>query len=402
MRIGMMADIYKPHISGVTNCISLNKSRLEELGHEVFVFTFSGKDPNYKDDESNIIRSPGIPLFDTGYSFNLRYNLKSRKLLQTMDLVHVHHPFISGSLAILYCRRRGIPIVFTNHTRYDLYTQAYTTGVVEIISETAIEAYLPNFCRSIDLVIAPSPGMRDVLINMGVDVHIEVIPNGVNLKPFKNNKERKDRAAFGFKESDVLLIYVGRLGPEKNLQFLLRAFAGAAQAYDHIGLVLVGDGPERDNLQDRVRYMQLDKMVRFAGFVPYEQLPPYLAMADAFVTASVTEVHPLSVIEAMASGLPVLGINSPGIADTIVDGETGYLAKEEDLAVFTAKLVRLITEHEKRKKMGKLAQQAAEQYSIENTTQQLLDQYQRLIEAKKNSRQSWRNRIDRVFNFRNS
>lgn len=400
MRIGMMADIYKPHISGVTNYISLNKSRLEELGHEVYVFTFSGKDTNFKDDEINVIRSPGIPLFDTGYSFNLRYNVKSRKLLQTMDLVHVHHPFISGSLALLYCRRRGIPIVFTNHTRYDLYTQAYTTGVVEIISETAIEAYLPNFCRSIDLVIAPSPGMRDVLRNMGVDVHIEVIPNGVNLKPFKNNRERKNRAEFGFKDSDVVLIYVGRLGPEKNLQFLLRAVAGAAQAYDHIGLVLVGDGPERDNLQDRVRYMQLENLVKFTGFIPYEQLPPYFAMADAFVTASVTEVHPLSVIEAMASGLPVLGINSPGIADTIVDGETGYLAKEEDLAVFTAKLVRLITEHEKRKQMGERAQQAVEQYSIENTTKQLLSHYHRLVESKKNAKQNWRGRIDRLFNFR--
>ena len=399
MRIGMMADIYKPHISGVTNYISLNKARLEELGHEVFVFTFSGKDPNYKDNEINVIRSPGIPFFDTGYSFNLRYNLKSRKLLQAMDLVHVHHPFISGSLALLYCRRRGIPIVFTNHTRYDLYTQAYTTGVVEIISETAIEAYLPNFCRSIDLVIAPSPGMRDVLRTMGVDVHIEVIPNGVDLKPFKNNRERKNRAEFGFKDSDVVLIYVGRLGPEKNLQFLLRAVVGAAQAYDHLGLVLVGDGPERDNLQDRVKYMQLENLVKFTGFIPYEQLPPYFAMADAFVTASVTEVHPLSVIEAMASGLPVLGINSPGIGDTIVDGETGYLAKEEDLAVFTAKLVRLITEHEKRKQMGKQAQQAADQYSIENTTQQLLYHYHRLVESKKSGKQSWRGRIDRLLNF---
>ena len=346
MRIGMMADIYKPHISGVTNYISLSKARLEQLGHEVFVFTFTGKEPNYQDDEVNVIRSPGITLFDTGYSFNLRYNRRSRKLLQTMDIVHVHHPFISGSLALLYCRQRRIPIVFTNHTRYDLYTQAYTTGVVEIISETAIEAYMPNFCRSIDLVVAPSAGMRDVLIKMGVDAQIEVLPNGVNLEPFINNTEIKNRQEFGFNQEDVLLIYVGRLGPEKNLQFLLRAFAGAAQAYDHIGLLLVGDGPEKDNLQDRVQYMQLKEKVKFTGLVPYEHLPSYLAMVDGFVTASVTEVHPLSVIEAMASGLPVLGINSPGVGDTVIDGETGYLASEEDLAVFTAKLIRLITKHE--------------------------------------------------------
>lgn len=400
MRIGMMADIYKPHISGVTNYISLSKARLEELGHEVFVFTFTGKEPNYQDDEVNVIRSPGITLFDTGYSFNLRYNRKSRKLLQTMDIVHVHHPFISGSLALLYCRQRRIPIVFTNHTRYDLYTQAYTTGVVEIISETAIEAYMPNFCRSIDLVVAPSAGMRDVLIKMGVDAQIEVLPNGVNLEPFINNTEIKNRQEFGFNQEDVLLIYVGRLGPEKNLQFLLRAFAGAAQAYDHIGLLLVGDGPEKDNLQDRVQYMRLKEKVKFTGLVPYEHLPSYLAMVDGFVTASVTEVHPLSVIEAMASGLPVLGINSPGVGDTVIDGETGYLASEEDLAVFTAKLIRLITKHEQRIKMGKNAQQAADKYSIVHTTQKLLENYEHVIETRKNSKRGFRYQMSQILNQR--
>jgi 1,2-diacylglycerol 3-alpha-glucosyltransferase len=398
MRIGMMADLYKPHISGVTNYISLSKARLEELGHEVYVFTFAGKDPNYHEDEENVIRSPGITLFDTGYSFNLRYNRKSRKLLQTMDIVHVHHPFISGSLALFYCRQREIPIIFTNHTRYDLYTQAYTTGVVEVISETAIETYIPNFCRSIDLVIAPSAGMREVLIKMGVDVRIEVLPNGVHLEPFINNTEKIYRQEFGFSKDDILLIYVGRLGPEKNLQFLLRAFAGAAQAYDHIGLLLVGDGPEKDNLQDRVKYMQLKDKVKFTGLIPYVQLPSYLAMVDGFVTASVTEVHPLSVIEAMASGLPVLGINSPGVGDTIIDGETGYLAKEEDLAVFTAKLVRLVTEHEQRIKMGRNAQQAADKYSIVHTTQKLLEYYEQVIETRKNRKHGFRDQVNRLLN----
>ena len=117
-------------------------------------------------------------------------------------------------------------------------------------------------------------------------------------------------------------------------------------------MLLIGDGPERDNLQDRVKHMGLENKVVFTGMLPYDQVPGYLAMADAFVTASVTEVHPLSVIEAMAAGLPVLGIQSPGVGDTVQDGETGLLAAEEDLAGFTAKLVRMVVDGEARRRMA--------------------------------------------------
>src|SRR5512147_444085 len=177
MRIGMLADVYKPHISGITHYISLNKRYLEKLGHQVYIFTFGDED--YADDESNVIRSPGLPILDTGYYINLQHSPRARKLLRTMDIVHVHHPFLSGSLALRYCKPRAIPIVFTNHTRYDLYAQAYLPGLPDIIGETSLKAYMPSFCRACDLVISPSPGMREVMQRFGVDVPITVVPNGV-------------------------------------------------------------------------------------------------------------------------------------------------------------------------------------------------------------------------------
>lgn len=396
MRIGMMADMYKPHISGVTNYISLNKEYFEKFGHEVYVFTFKAKEENYEDKETNVIRSMGIPVLDFGFSINLRYSRETRNILQTMDIAHVQHPFISGPLTVNFCRRRGIPVVFTNHTRYDLYAQAYFPGISSVISETALETFMPSFCRSVDQVIAPSEGMREVLRRYGVDTDIAVIPNGVDLKPFREHAEDQDRTAWGFKEEDVLLIFIGRLGPEKNIPFLLRSFAGVAQTYENVGLMLVGDGPERDNLQDRVRHMGITDRVRFAGLVPYEKMPGFLAMADGFVSASVSEVHPLSVIEAMASGLPILGIQSPGIGDTVEDGSTGFLSKEEDLAGFTAKMVRLVTDHEKRREMGKRASEASERYSIERTSRQLLDCYQKVIAESGDRKRSLRVRINRL------
>lgn len=393
MRIGMMADVYKPHVSGITNYISLNKKFLEKKGHEVFVFTFS--DIDYLDDELNIIRSPGLPLLDTGYYISLSYTPQARKMLNTMDVVHIHHPFLSGSLTLRYCRSRGIPIVFTNHTRYDLYSQAYLPPMADIIGAAAVQAYLPAFCRACDMVISPSAGMRDVLVGFGVDAPIEIAPNGVDLRPFQNPAPSIDRRELGLSAEDVVLIYVGRLGPEKNLQFLLRSFTGVIQAYDHARLVLIGDGPERENLNEMVIHTNICDFVKFTGMVPYEKVPAYLRMADAFVTASVTEVHPLTVVEAMAAGLPVLGISSPGIGDTIREGESGYLVPHEDMASFTAKMVRLVREDGYRRQMGETARLAAAEYDIELTTILMEERYRNVVTKVKNRKRSLRTRFVR-------
>lgn len=377
MRIGMMADVYKPHISGITNQISLTKRFLELAGNEVFVFTF-GEGRRW-DDETNVVRSPGLPLVDTGYYLNIRYNLPAQRILHTMDIVHVHHPFLSGRLALRYCKPRNIPIVFTNHTRYDLYAHAYLPVLPEGISETFLKAYLPSFCSSCDLVIAPSAGMRAVLRRLGVNTPVEIVPNGVDLSPLRGEVSPIDRRSLGFSEHDVILIYTGRLGPEKNLPFLLRSFAGTAKAYDNVGLLIVGSGSERENLEDRVRHMRIAERVRFTGMIPYEDLPRYLTTADAFVTASVTEAHPLSVIEAMAVGLPVLGIQSPGVGDIVQSGVNGILAEEEDVASFTAKMVRMVTDHEHRKQLSVQARLRGNAYAIERTTETLCCHYQDLL-----------------------
>ncbi len=368
MRIGMMADVYKPHISGITHYISLNKQFLEEAGHEVFIFTFGDLDE--QDGESNVIRSPGLPLVDTGYTLNFRYSRKAKALLLTMDLVHVHHPFISGRLALRYCRPLHIPIVFTNHTRYDLYAQAYLPLLPEEISNTLLQSYLPPFCTAVDLVISPSQGMASVLRNLGVAGPIEVVPNGVDLERFQRKCD-DCRDKVGFDPDDILLIYSGRLGPEKNLDFLLRGFAGVAEAVEKVHLLILGGGPEEEPLKKLAATLGIESVVHFLGMIDYELVPGYLAICDIFVTASVTEVHPLSVIEAMAAGLPEVGLRSVGVGDTIEDGLTGYLASQNP-AAFAARLTRLCLDRPLRREMGIAARRASEKYAIERTTRSML------------------------------
>ena len=389
MRIGMMADAYKPYVSGITNYIDLNKRYLEESGHEIYVFTFS--EPDHVDDEPRVIRSPGLPLADTGFFLSLRYSREAKKILQTMDVVHVHHPFLSGRLALHYCRPLQIPIIFTNHTRYDLYAQAYLPILPEEVSEGLLQAYMPSFCEAVDLVISPSPGMKKVLRELEVDSHIEIVPNGVELTRFIQ-AEPLSRADYGFDEDDILLIYTGRLGPEKNLEFLLQAFAGVMQAVENVKLLVVGGGPIKEELQELAGELRISASIQFTGMIPYDKMPGYLAMCDAFVTASITEVHPLSVIEAMGAGLPVMGIHSPGVGDTVEDGVTGFLSTE-DLPAFTAKLTRLCLQNQLRQKMGRAARKASKKYDIELTTRIMLGHYEKLTSGPRQKKLDWEERL---------
>ena len=394
MKIGMMTDTYKPYVSGVTNYISLNKQALEAAGHEVYVFTFG--DLDYQDDEPRILRSPGLPLSDTGFFLSLRYKTKHKKLLQTMDVVHVHHPFLSGRLAITYCQPAHIPIIYTNHTRFDLYAQARLPLMPQEVSHSLLHAYMPDFCEEMDLVISPSEGMKKVLHQYGVESPIEVVPNGVDLTHFHNAKPLS-RTDFGFTEDDILLVYAGRIAPEKNLEFLIQAFAGVSQVVPNIHLLIIGGGQKEH--EEEVKSVPgeygVQGRVHFIGMIPYDQLPSYLAMCDVFVTASVTEVHPLSVIEAMGTGLPILGIDSPGVGDSVIDGETGLLAKE-DIASFTAKLTYLCLNRDLHKKFGTAAREASEQYSIKRTTSIMIECYTRLTQSPKKKKQKLDERLKSV------
>ncbi|HKJ38694.1 MAG TPA: glycosyltransferase, partial [Anaerolineales bacterium] len=350
MKIGMMADTYKPYVSGVTNYIDLNKRALENAGHEVYVFTFG--DHDHQDEEPRVILNPGLPLADTGFFLSLRYKTASKKLLQTMDVVHVHHPFLSGRLALSYCQPAQIPIIFTNHTRYDVVAQARLPLMPIEVSQSMLQAYMPDFCDEMDMVISPSDSMEKIMRQYGVECPIEVVPNGIDLKRF-HNAEPLPRADFGFTDDNILLVYAGRIAPEKNLELLLRAFSGVKDVVPSVHLLVVGGGQKdyMDEVTQLTNDLGIQDRVRFAGMVPYEKLPAYLAMCDVFVTPSVSETFGMSTVEAMGTGLPAIGVHSPGASDIIEHGKTGYLA-HESIASLTATLTFSCINRKALKKMG--------------------------------------------------
>ena len=220
---------------------------MEKAGHEVFIFTFG--DLDYPDDETNVIRSPGLPLTDTGYYLNFRYSRRAKALLQTMDLVHVHHPFLSGRLALNYCRPLHIPIVFTNHTRYDLYAQAYLPLLPEEIQRNL----------SADLHAAILPGRGPGYLPLARDGR-GVEETGGHQSD-RNHPQRRGSPAVpnglrrlppGFwVQQDGYPADLFRVGWDRKKTWIFSSalLPGLAEAVPNAHLLIVGGGPEEESLK---------------------------------------------------------------------------------------------------------------------------------------------------------
>jgi glycosyltransferase involved in cell wall biosynthesis len=242
-----------------------------------------------------------------------------------------------------------------------------------------IESFLPSFTMLCDMVIAPSASIKQVLIDLGVDQNIDIVPNGIDIARFRDITAPKCRKDQGIPKDATVVAYCGRLALEKNLDMLLKAFQGASLAAPNTHLLLIGSGPAETHLRKLAEGMQ---HVHFTGHVDYADVPAYLALADVFATTSVTEVHPLSVIEAIATGLPVVAIKSPGIIDTIRPDKDGFLVNN-DLAEYTAMLVKILLDPEHRAQMAQCALDHSFHFDIKTTVTTLLEHYERLIDEVK-------------------
>jgi glycosyltransferase involved in cell wall biosynthesis len=372
MKIGVVTAVYKPVVNGVTNMVSLYKRQLEVMGHDVTVFTLGDPDPD--GDEPGVVRSKAIPLRDYGYHFSVGYTREAQDRLRDMDVLHCHHLVAGVDLAHRYAR---CPIVLTNHTRFDLYTGSYFP-LPQQAADALMRQIWPEYTDMAEVVIAPSESVCQVLTEFGVRRPIEVIPNGVDLQPFLQPSRPYSKKDLGLPDTAVVMIYMGRLSEEKNLATLFKQFSIAASMLPDVHLCVVGKGPAEGDLKVLAREMDCAERIHFMGAISYPDVPNILAAADLFSTASVTEVHPLTVIEAMASGLPVAATRSPGLIDSIDNGVAGLLADNPEQGLAAA-MVGLATSPELRQKMGSAARIASQAYDISQTVANTVKLYERLL-----------------------
>ncbi len=375
MRIAFVADSYKPYTSGVTHCITLWKRVLEKWGHEVFVFSFG--DPSFDPHEAHVVYSPGIPL-PNGFFVGTRFSPQVRSLLKSMDVVHLNHPFLTGPQVISALSGSNIPLIFTNHTRYDLYFRYYFPFIPYKIQKAVLRRVLNSFYRKVNRVIFPSRSVLEMLSNLNLKVEGVIIPNGVDVERLRGGQ--KERCPlFKLLEGKKVVLSLGRLTAEKNPRFILQTFLNHLADFPETCLVFAGDGQERSVLEQMVAQKNARDRVVFAGNVPYDQVPDYLALADVFVTASLSEVHPLTVMEAQAAGIPVVAVHAPGVDEIVRNGETGFLTALDE-GEFAQKLALLCGNDDLYQKFHRKTLTHGDTFRVEHTVQRLLEEYERLAQ----------------------
>lgn len=323
LKIGFFTDSYTPYISGVVRSIQILSEELNKMGHSSFIFC-----PAYsqKAGDQNTYRFLSIPApthrdFAIPLPFSPRLSNTVRSL--DLDIIHAHTPFLMGSLGAMTARRFNLPLVFTHHTLYHNYAHYLPLGR-KIVTE-AIRQWDKNFCNRCDLIIAPSQFVGELLIRSGVRTPVSVVPTGLPPQECEGDPRWLKDKFFLNPESKILL-YVGRLGKEKNLVFLIEAMKEITKKRKDTVFVLVGTGPEETALKQLVRESSLQANIFFTGRVDHQELQNCYAGADIFLFASRTETQGMVIVEAKLAGLPLVALYSPCMAETIFHGKDGYLA----------------------------------------------------------------------------
>ena len=334
MRIGLFTDTYLPDINGVVSSVELLRKKLVEMGNEVYVIcTYPGVLKVQK--EGNIIRLPGVEFKKLyGYAVTSPIHLFLFDDIEALklDIIHVHTEFGVGIFAQMCAEKLHIPLVRTYHTTYEDYTHYVNFLGFDSIDKAAkkmvanISKLYGDKCMRL---ISPSEKTKEMLIRYGIKTPIKIIPTGTELDHFNSSNTSKAQIEEIRKECQInddekMLIYVGRIAQEKSINMLLEAFKIVKDKKLKIKLVIIGGGPDLDNLIQYAHKEELDGYVYFGNKRPFEKIPAYYHSADAFVSASITETQGMTYIEALASGLVIFARRDECVEDLLDEDQNGY------------------------------------------------------------------------------
>jgi len=381
MNIGFFTDTYLPQINGVAISIDSFRRELERRGHSVYVF--APRVPGHKEKDSRVMRFRSLSL---GPFFSGKGSMMANRLVMPfsvhnyfklhdikLDIIHSHTEMGMGTLAIFAAKRLNVPHVHTYHTLYPEYVHYLGKG--KIISKKGAEKLSALYCNRCQTVIAPSQKIKELLWKYGVKKQIEVLETGIDLPLYSVAKKDTFRKKYGIDEKTKILLCVGRQGKEKGMDVIL--WAHAAANIEKCLLVFVGDGPERPNLERMAKDLGIDKKVLFTGLLPYQEVVQAYAAADLFVFASVTETQGIVLLEAAASGLPIIAVNDSVVSQYVHPGQNGVLVK--DAKEMAKEIIKFFENPWEAAKMEKVSRQIAASYSIQNQTEKLLEIYRQTL-----------------------
>ncbi len=388
MRIAFFTNNYLPRPSGVAHAIENLRIELENLGHDVFIFA-----PRYSktDKENNrLFRYKSFrihkklgPLRSIPFPHSAKLKKQIKEL--NLDIIHSHHPYLLGKTAQKYARELNIPLIFSLHTPYYQYLGHLIGNFGEAIDGLLLEI-VSKYANKCDAIIVPTNAVKESLNKGNIIPPIYALPSGINLDMFSTIAKKNANKKLNIDESKIVLLTIGRLSYEKNIDFLIEAFyetnkilGKRTNCYKNIKFIIIGSGSQKIKLQSISKSLGLENIVTFAGKIPYNKLPLYYNTSDIFLYSSLIDTQGLTLCEAMASGLPIVSTDQAmGPRSLIKNNKIGYLVRP-DIKIFSQRVIELINDKEKRKKFSENAKIEAKKYDRKILAKKLEKIYMTLI-----------------------
>ena len=376
MRIAFFTDSYYPAVDGVVSYINLVREELERRGHEVYIFAAgNGKTQKLVEKDKKLFVFRGIP-FPLYKQYTISISpLMGRKIREIEpDLIHAQTPAFMGIMALIASKWYSKPFISTFHTLInseELIRGFVKNEIITSASKTLIDNYIRWFYSVSGTVIVPSESSRSVLLSMGIN-NIYVIPNGIKIG--KRIRKSYARQIIGIKRNEKVILYLGRISHEKNLDLLL-SVADRLEKND-IMIIIAGDGPYLDKLKHETRLLRLSN-VKFTGFVPEEKKALYYSAADLFINPSNFETFSIVDLEAMSNGLPILVPSGTAQEEYLRSGKCGEAFRKNDGLDLYEKVLYMIENTEEYTPFN-----CAKKYSVEKSVSKLMKVYESLLKQK--------------------
>lgn len=381
MNLLMISDVYFPRVNGVSTSIATFRGSLAALGHSSLLIA-----PEYMapaDDDAGIVRIPSRYLFvdpedrilKAGEILALEQSLAERRF----DLLHIQTPFIAHHVGVTLARRLGIPAVETYHTYFEEYLYHYIPFLPKPLLKSMARALTRRQCNRMDAVVVPSRAMHQVLQGYGVRSPVSVIPTGIEPGDLPAGSRERFCSTHGIDPSRPMLVHIGRVAHEKNIAFLLDVLDEIRRVFPNVLLVIAGEGPALGHLRRRALELELERNVRFLGYLKRgPALSDCYCAGEVFIFASATETQGLVLLEAMTLGVPVVSTAVMGTRDILAAGK-GALVAGETASDFADKVMRLLGDPRLRERLGREARQHAAEWSAEVMACRLVAFYQQVI-----------------------
>ncbi|HSN09824.1 MAG TPA: glycosyltransferase [Hanamia sp.] len=381
MRILFVSDTYYPHINGVYYFVCRIGPMLQENGHQVAVIApsasmaFSRK----KIDDLDVY---GLPSFSVLFyrtirlPFPLFQKYSISKIIKEFkpDIIHIQDHFLISKAVVGVNKKLKIPVIATNHFMPENVTVLVRGQRWKKLVENFMWKDFSKVFNEAKIVTTPTEtGVQ--IIQKRLKVKAIAISSGIDLEKFNPHGDTHwIKEKYKLPDKPVLL-YVGRLDPEKHIEEILQAVAVAAKKVDFC-FVVVGKGISKKNLEELAIELGIADRVIFTGFVPDEDLPYFYKLSRCFIIASIAELLSLVTLQAMASALPIIAVNAGALSELVIDKTNGYLYNEGDISTIAQFIGEIITNDELHKNMGKKSLEYIHQHDINKTLESFEKLYQ--------------------------